>query len=53
MLDGVIRAIEQGWFQGEIADAAYEFQQRVNRGEFRIVGVNDFLTMTTTRCRRP
>jgi len=44
MLDGVISAIERGWFQGEIADAAYEFQQRVNRGEFRIVGVNDFLS---------
>jgi methylmalonyl-CoA mutase, N-terminal domain len=41
MLDGVLRATEQGWFQGQIADAAYDFQRRVNRGEFVIVGVND------------
>jgi methylmalonyl-CoA mutase N-terminal domain/subunit len=42
MLDGVLRAIEQGWFQAEIADAAYEFQRRVNDGDFVVVGVNDF-----------
>jgi methylmalonyl-CoA mutase N-terminal domain/subunit len=41
MLDGVLRAVEQGWFQGQIADAAYDFQRRVNTGEFVIVGVND------------
>jgi methylmalonyl-CoA mutase N-terminal domain/subunit len=40
MLDGVLRAIEQGWFQLQIADAAYDFQRRVNAGEFVIVGVN-------------
>jgi len=27
MLDGVIDAIEQGWFQSEIADASYDFQR--------------------------
>ena len=41
MLDGVLRAIEQGWFQGQIAEAAYDFQRRVNSGEFVVVGVND------------
>src|SRR5215218_2997534 len=41
MLEGVLRAIDDGWFQGEIADAAYDFQRRVNAGEFVIVGVND------------
>ncbi len=41
MLDGVVRATEAGWFQGQIADAAYDFQRRVNSGEFVIVGVND------------
>ncbi len=41
MLDGVVRATEAGWFQGQIADAAYDFQRRVNAGEFVIVGVND------------
>jgi methylmalonyl-CoA mutase N-terminal domain/subunit len=42
MLDGVIVGIEEGWFQGEIADAAYDFEKRVNRGERVIVGVNRF-----------
>jgi methylmalonyl-CoA mutase, N-terminal domain len=41
MLDGVLRATEQGWFQGQIADAAYDFQRRVNSNEFVVVGVND------------
>ena len=52
MLDGVLRAIEQGWFEGEIADAAYDFQRRVNAGDFVIVGVNDHVdgddTLTPT-----
>ena len=41
MLDGVLHAIDDGWFQAQIADAAYDFQRRVNSGEFVIVGVND------------
>jgi methylmalonyl-CoA mutase N-terminal domain/subunit len=44
MLDGVLRATEQGWFQAQIADAAYDFQRRVNRGELVIVGVNDHVS---------
>jgi methylmalonyl-CoA mutase N-terminal domain/subunit len=42
MLEGVIHAVEEGWFQSEIADAAYDFEKRVNRGRRVIVGVNDF-----------
>jgi methylmalonyl-CoA mutase N-terminal domain/subunit len=42
MLDGVIAGIEAGWFQGEIADAAYEFQRKVERGDWVLVGVSDF-----------
>lgn len=41
-LGGVIPAIEQGFFQREIADAAYEYQRRVETGEQIIVGVNAF-----------
>jgi methylmalonyl-CoA mutase N-terminal domain/subunit len=41
MLDGVLRATERGWFQARIADAAYDFQHRVDAGELVIVGVND------------
>ena len=42
MLDGAIVGIEEGWFQGEIADAAYDFEKKVNRGERVTVGVNRF-----------
>ncbi len=40
MLDGVLRGIEEGWFQSAIADAAYEFEKAVGSGERVIVGVN-------------
>src|SRR5690606_9723662 len=32
--------IEDGWFSGEIADAAFEYQQKLEKGEKKIVGVN-------------
>lgn len=39
---GVIPAIESGYFQKEIADAAYRYQKEVERKEKFIVGVNEF-----------
>ncbi len=42
-LGGVIPAIEQGFFQREIADAAYRYQQELDRKEKIIVGVNEFV----------
>src|SRR5213079_258113 len=33
MLEGCLRAVEDGWFQGEIADSAYELERKVNRGD--------------------
>ena len=42
ILEGVYAAIENGWFMGEIADAAYRFEREVNAGRRIIVGVNDF-----------
>ena len=42
-IGGVIPAIEAGYFQKEIADAAYRYQQEVERKEKFIVGVNDFI----------
>ena len=42
MLEGAIRGIEEGWFQAEIADAAYDFEKRVNSNRRIIVGVNAF-----------
>ncbi|MEV0650164.1 methylmalonyl-CoA mutase family protein [Phytomonospora sp. NPDC050363] len=37
---GILRGIEDGWFTGEIAEAAFVYQQKLERGEKRIVGVN-------------
>jgi len=40
MLEGILRGIEDGWFMSEIADASFTFQQRLEKGTFKIVGVN-------------
>ncbi|MBO1413171.1 methylmalonyl-CoA mutase [Streptomyces sp. FH025] len=37
---GILRGIEEGWFTGEIAEAAFQYQQAVEKGEKRVVGVN-------------
>jgi methylmalonyl-CoA mutase N-terminal domain/subunit len=42
-LGGVIPAIEAGFFQREIAEAAYRYQRELDRKEKIIVGVNDFV----------
>jgi methylmalonyl-CoA mutase N-terminal domain/subunit len=42
-IGGVIPAIESGYFQKEIADAAYRYQKEVEKKEKIIVGVNDFI----------
>jgi methylmalonyl-CoA mutase N-terminal domain/subunit len=41
-LGGVIPAIEKGFFQGEIADAAYRYQREIDQGTRKIVGVNAY-----------
>ena len=41
-LGGMIAAIERGWVQREIEDAAYRHQQAVDSGETVVVGVNRF-----------
>lgn len=41
-LGGMVAAIEQGFVQREIHDAAYAFQQQVESGERTIVGVNAY-----------
>jgi methylmalonyl-CoA mutase N-terminal domain/subunit len=43
-LGGTLRAIEQGYIQQEIQNAAYDFQQSVDRLENVVVGVNRFQT---------
>ncbi len=42
-LGGVIPAIEKGFFQKEIADAAYRYQKEIEKKERIIVGVNEFI----------
>ncbi|HET7751756.1 MAG TPA: methylmalonyl-CoA mutase family protein, partial [Terriglobales bacterium] len=43
-MGGMLRAIERGYVQQEIQNAAYEFQQAVDRLEAVVVGVNRFTT---------
>jgi methylmalonyl-CoA mutase, N-terminal domain len=40
---GVVKAIESGWFQRQIARSAARFQQEVEEGGRVIVGVNEFV----------
>ena len=42
MLEGCINGIERNWFQGRIADSAYELERSFNKGERIVVGVNRF-----------
>jgi methylmalonyl-CoA mutase N-terminal domain/subunit len=42
MLEGVLVGIDSGWCQGEIAEAAYQFEKRINSGRRIVVGVNAF-----------
>ena len=42
-IGGVIPAIENGFFQREIADASYRFEQALNSKKRVIVGVNDYI----------
>jgi methylmalonyl-CoA mutase N-terminal domain/subunit len=42
MLEGAYVGIDNGYFQAEIADAAFQFEKLVNRGERIVVGVNAF-----------
>ncbi|MBZ0276959.1 MAG: methylmalonyl-CoA mutase family protein [Anaerolineae bacterium] len=43
-LGGALAAIETGFINGEIQDAAYAYQQAVEKGDQVIVGVNQFVT---------
>jgi len=47
-MGGIVRAVEMGWPQREIAASAYRTQQQVDRGERSIVGVNRHVVPETT-----
>jgi methylmalonyl-CoA mutase N-terminal domain/subunit len=40
MTDGLLRGIEDGWFMAEIAEAAFQYQVALEKGDKKIVGVN-------------
>jgi methylmalonyl-CoA mutase N-terminal domain/subunit len=47
-LGGVLPAIEQGFYQQEIANAAYEYQQQIDADQRTIVGVNGYVDPAET-----
>ncbi|HET7244509.1 MAG TPA: methylmalonyl-CoA mutase family protein [Streptosporangiaceae bacterium] len=40
MMSGILHGIEIGWFSAEIAEAAFAYQQKVEKGDKKVVGVN-------------
>jgi methylmalonyl-CoA mutase, N-terminal domain len=42
-MGGIVRAVEEGYPQREIAQAAYDFQRKVDAGERTVVGVNKYV----------
>ena len=51
-LGGALRAIEAGFIQGEIGDAAYAYQRAVEHNEQIVVGVNQFQTQADVHLSR-
>ncbi len=47
MTSGILRGIEDGWFTGEIADAAFAYQQALEKGDKKMVGVNTLVDSAT------
>jgi methylmalonyl-CoA mutase N-terminal domain/subunit len=44
-MGGALTAIEEGYQQAEIHDAAYKYQQRIESGDQIVVGVNKFIAI--------
>ena len=47
-IGGVVPGIESGWFQMRIADSAFRQQTELERGQRKIVGLNDFTVGSDT-----
>jgi methylmalonyl-CoA mutase, N-terminal domain len=43
MTAGILRGIDEGYFTSAIADAAFDFQNRMDKGRFKLVGVNAYV----------
>lgn len=48
-MGGALPAIEEGYQQAEIHDAAYRYQQRIETGDQVVVGVNKFTSNTPAK----
>jgi len=48
-MGGMLQAIENGYPQREIAEASFRFQQELERGERKIVGINAYTMDETTK----
>ncbi len=48
-MGGIVKAVEEGYPQKEIARSAYDFQREVDNKERNIVGVNKYVTEDTTK----
>ncbi len=48
MTSGILRGIEDGWFNAEIADAAFAYQQALEKGDKHVVGVTDHTETLTS-----
>jgi len=51
-LGGALRAIERGYIQNEIQDAAYRYQQAIESKEQIVVGLNEFTIDETLNIER-
>ncbi|PSK86265.1 methylmalonyl-CoA mutase N-terminal domain/subunit [Murinocardiopsis flavida] len=40
MTSGILAGIDNGWFSSEIAESAFQYQQALEKGDKRIVGMN-------------
>jgi methylmalonyl-CoA mutase, N-terminal domain len=40
MTAGILRGIDDGWFSAEIAESAFQYQQQLEKGDKKVVGVN-------------
>jgi methylmalonyl-CoA mutase N-terminal domain/subunit len=52
-LGGAVRAIEQGFYQTQIAESAYKYQMAIEKKEKIVVGVNEFEVGGGGRARDP
>jgi methylmalonyl-CoA mutase N-terminal domain/subunit len=41
LLDGMFAAIGNGYIEREISDASYEYQERIESGEYPVLGLNE------------